>query len=214
LSDKYTQTIKQSNNQTIDFMKKTILAVVALLCLCGTAAAQRHMEYKWRGFYAVVDGAYVMNLNRSVDQSGFSDTVSGPWMGVSAGFQFRKEAGVGAGFAYLYDPNGAYTQLPVFVELRSHLLRSRLTPYFAVQGGYALPVGSSSPTAKITTGGLYFGAEFGGRYAIERGFAIGLRAGYKFINMAEVTRYEASGIFAKADPNSLHLVNVGLSLYF
>ena len=132
-------------------MKKTIIAAVALLCLCGTAAAQRHMEYKWRGFYAVVDGAYVMNLNRSVDKSGFSDTVSGPWMGVSAGFQFRKEAGVGAGFAYLYDPRGAYTQLPVFVELRSHLLRSRLTPYFAVQGGYALPVGASSPTAKTAS---------------------------------------------------------------
>lgn len=195
-------------------MKKIILAAVTLLCLFGTAAAQRHMEYKWRGFYAVVDGGYVMNLNRSVDQSGFSDTLSGAWMGLSAGFQFRKEAGVGAGFAYLYDPNGAFTQLPVFVELRSHLMRSRLTPYFVVQGGYSLPVGASSPITKVTKGGLYFGAEFGGRYAIDRGFAIGLHAGYKFINMAEVTRFEESGIFSKADPSSLHLVNVGMSLYF
>lgn len=195
-------------------MKKTILAVVALLCLCGTAAAQRHMEYKWRGFYSVVEGGYVMNLNRAVDHSGFADTVGGPWMGLSAGFQFRKEACVGAGFAYLYDPNGAFTQLPVFVELRSHLKRSRLTPYFVAQGGYSLPVGASCPTKKITKGGLYFGVEFGARYAIDRNFAIGLHAGYKFINMAEVTRYESTGIFAKADPSSLQLVGGGLSLYF
>ena len=195
-------------------MKKIILVAVALLCLCGTAVAQRHIEYKWRGFYSVVDGGYLYNLNRTPGINGCADTLSGAWMGLSAGFQFRKEAGVGAGFAYVYDPNGSYTQLPVFVELRSHLMRSRLTPYVAVQGGYSLPVGASSPTVKITKGGLYFGAEFGGRYAIDRGFAIGAHIGYKFLNAAELTRYEANGTVSSADPMSLHLLNAGLSLYF
>ncbi len=195
-------------------MKKTILAVVALLCLCGTAAAQRHIEHKWHGFYAVVDGAYMHNLNRSAGLNGEADTLGGAWMGLSAGYSFRKEASVGAGFAYVYDPNGAYTQLPVFVELRSHVMRARLTPYFVLQGGYALPVGASSTTVKITKGGLYFGAEFGARYAIDRFFAIGIHAGYKLLNSNEVTRYEEDGTFKKADQTALHVINAGLSFYF
>ncbi len=195
-------------------MKKTILVAVALLCLCGTAVAQRHVEHKWRGFYAVVDGAYMHNFNRAPGLNGEADTLGGAWMGISAGFQFRKEAGLGAGFAYVYDPRGSYTHLPLFVELRSHLMRARLTPYFVLQGGYALPVGASSTTVKITKGGLYFGAEFGGRYAIDRDFAIGLHAGYKLINCTEVTRYEADGIFKKADPSVLHVLSAGMSLYF
>ncbi len=195
-------------------MKKTILAVVALLCLCGTAAAQRHIEHKWHGFYAVVDGAYMHNLNRSAGLNGEADTLGGAWMGLSAGYSFRKEASVGAGFAYVYDPNGAYTQLPVFVELRSHVMRARLTPYFVLQGGYALPVGASSTTVKITKGGLYFGAEFGARYAIDRFFAIGIHAGYKLLNSNEVTRFEEDGTFKKADQTALHVINAGLSFYF
>lgn len=195
-------------------MKKTIIAAVALLCLCGTVAAQRHIEYKWRGFYSVIDGGYMFNFNRAPGINGEADTLSGVWLGATAGFQFRKEAGLGAGFAYVYDPAGAYTQLPVFVELRSHLMRSRLTPYVALQGGYTLPVGASSPTVKITKGGLYFGAEVGGRYAIDRSFAIGAHVGYKFLNATEVTRFDADGTFSKADPSSLHVINAGIGLYF
>ena len=90
-------------------MKKTILAAVALLCLCGTAAAQRHIEYRWRGIYFVADGTYVMNLNRSANQSGLADTVSAFMPSFSGGFQFRKDAAVGLGFAYLSDPTGAFT---------------------------------------------------------------------------------------------------------
>ena len=195
-------------------MKKTIIAAIALLCLCGTAAAQRHIEHKWHGFYAVVDGSYVHNFNRAPGLNGEADTLGGAWLGMSAGFQFRKEAGLGVGVAYIYDPNGSYTQLPVFVELRSHLTRSRLTPYVTLQGGYALPVGASSTTVKITKGGLYFGAEVGGRYAIDRDFAIGLHAGYKLLNANEVTRYEEDGTFKKADQTALHVLSAGLSLYF
>ena len=120
-------------------MKKTIIAAVALLCLCGTAVAQRHVEFYWRGVYVVGDASYMMNLNRSKNDNGFADTVSAFMPSASAGFQFRKEAGVGVGFSYLADPTGAFTQLPVFVELRSHFLRSRLTPYSVLQVGYSLP---------------------------------------------------------------------------
>ena len=151
-------------------MKRTILLAVALLGLCGTAMAQRHIEFRWRGIYFVGDGSYVFNLNRSPNESGLADSVSGFMPSFSGGFQFRKEAAVGLGFAYLADPTGAFTQLPLYAELRSHFTRDRLTPYAVLQVGYSLPVGASSepPVTKIDEGGLYLGIEFGGRYAVTR----------------------------------------------
>ena len=198
-------------------MKKTILAVVALLCLCGTAAAQRHIEYKWRGVYVVVDGSYVMNINRTPSSSNVvtvADTVSGYALGISGGFQFRKEAGVGLGITYLMDPTGAFTQMPIFVELRSHFMRSRLTPFAVLQLGYTLPLGASSATTKIEKGGVYFGAQLGGRFAIDRGFAIGLHVGYKMLNMADVSLMTDKHKPLLNDVRTLHMIDAGLSLHF
>lgn len=195
-------------------MKKTILAVVALLCLCGTAAAQRHIEYKWRGFYSVVDLSYVMNLNRAPGFNNQADTLSGIAMGFSGGFQFRKEASLGAGITYMYDPAGAFTQMPVYVELRSHFMRSRLTPYAAAQAGYSLPLGASSPEIKITKGGLYFAAELGARFAVDRGFAIGAHVGYKLLNMNQLERTDEYGFPRLSDPVALHLISAGMTLHF
>lgn len=198
-------------------MKKIIIAAVALLCLCGTAAAQRHIEYKWRGVYVVVDGSYVMNLNRAPNTANgisVADTVSGYALGISGGFQFRKEAGVGVGITYLMDPTGAYTQMPVYAELRSHFMRSRLTPFVALQLGYTLPLGASSPMTKIENGGIYFGAQLGGRFAIDRGFAIGMHVGYKLLNMSEVSRFDAKHKPLLSDVRTLHMLDAGVTLHF
>lgn len=198
-----------------NMMKKTIFAAVALLCLCGTAAAQRHIEYRWRGIYFVADGTYVMNLNRSANQSGLADTVSAFMPSFSGGFQFRKEAAVGLGFAYLSDPTGAFTQLPLFVELRSHFMRSRLTPYTVLQVGYSLPVGASSepPVTKIEEGGLYLGFEVGGRYAFNRTVALGLHASYRMLQSNVVSRHDATNQPMLEETVVLHMLGVGLSLY-
>lgn len=196
-------------------MKKTILAAVALLCLCGTAAAQRHIEYRWRGIYFVGDASYVMNLNRSAGENGLADTVSGFMPSLSGGFQFRKEASVGLGFAYLSDPNGAFTQLPVFLELRSHFMRSQLTPYVVLQAGYSLPVGASSkpPVTKIDEGGLYLGVEVGGRYAFNRTVALGLHASYRLLQSNAVIRHDAANKPMLTETVVLHMLGAGLSVY-
>lgn len=196
-------------------MKRTILAAVALLCLCGTAAAQRHIEYRWRGIYFVGDASYVMNLNRSAGENGLADTVSGFMPSLSGGFQFRKEAAVGLGFAYLSDPNGAFTQLPVFLELRSHFMRSQLTPYVVLQAGYSLPVGASSkpPVTKIDEGGLYLGVEVGGRYAFNRTVALGLHASYRFLQSNAVIRHDAANKPMLTETVVLHMLGAGLSVY-
>ena len=193
-----------------------IIAIAAVLCLCGTAQSQRHIEYRWHGAYFVGDVSYAMNINRAPALNGYSDTLSAPNLSFIAGFQFRKESAVGLGVSYIADPRGAYTQLPVFVELRSHFLRSRITPYTVLQVGYSSPLGASSapPTIKITKGGLYFGAEVGARYAFSRDFGIGLHAGYKMLQSFEVTRSDINNFPEIADPVVLHLINIGTSLYF
>lgn len=196
-------------------MKKTFFAAVALLCLCGTAAAQRHIEFRWRGIYFVGDASYVMNFNRSPNESGLADTVSAFMPSLSGGFQFRKEAAVGMGFAYLADPTGAFTQLPLFVELRSHFMRSRMTPYTVLQVGYSLPVGASSepPVTKIEEGGLYLGFEVGGRYAFNRTVALGLHASYRMLQSNVVSRQDALNMPMLEETVVLHMIGAGLSVY-
>lgn len=197
-------------------MKRIILAIASVLCLFGTAQAQRHIEYKWHGAYFVVDGSYVMNLNRAPGSNGYTDTLSAFDLTLVGGFQFRKESAVGLGVSYIADPTGAYTQMPVFVELRSHFMRSRLTPYTALQCGYSLPLGSSSepPSIQITKGGVYFGVEVGARYAVNRQFGVGAHLGYKLLQSREVTRTDAANMPLIADPLTLHLLGFGVSLHF
>lgn len=197
-------------------MKKTIIAAVALLCLCGTAAAQRHIEYRWHGLYCVGDVSLAFNVNRSANETtGFGDTVTAFMPSVSFGYQFRKECAVGLGFSYLADSKGAFTQMPVFVELRSHFMRSQLTPYGVLQIGYSLPLGKSSepPSTKIEEGGLYLALEVGGRYAFNRTFAMGLHAGYKLLYSNKVQRTDALSMPLLTESVALSLINIGVSFY-
>lgn len=196
-------------------MKKIFIAVALLLCLYGTAAAQRHIEFRWHGIYFVGDGSFVMNFNRSASESGLADTVSGFMPSLSGGFQFRKEAAVGLGFAYLADPTGAFTQLPLFVELRSHFSRSQLTPYAVLQVGYSLPVGASSepPVTKIDEGGLYLGIEGGLRYAFNRTVALGVHLSYRMLQSNSVLRHDALNVPVLAESVTLHMIGGGISVY-
>ena len=200
-------------------MKKTIIVAVALLCFCGTAAAQRHIEYRWHGAYLVGDASYGFNLNRAMDDyDTIANKLNAFMPGLSVGYQFRKEAGVGIGFNYIADPTGAYTQLPVFVELRSHFMRSQLTPYTTLQVGYSLPLGASSDadpvSSKIEEGGLYFGLEVGARYAINRSVAIAGHAGYRLLQSNLVSRTDVQGHSILSVPVSLHMLVFGASVYF
>lgn len=200
-------------------MKKIFIAAVALLCLTGTAVAQRHVEFRWHGAYLVGDASYGFNLNRSLDEFDTIPTTLNAFIpGVSMGYQFRKEACVGVGFNYVADPTGAYTQLPVFAELRSHFMRSRLTPYTVLQVGYSLPLGAESEAApvssKIEEGGLYFGLEVGARYAINRSVAVAGHAGYRLLQSNEVSRSDLNGHSILAVPITLHMLTFGVSCYF
>ena len=200
-------------------MKKIILIIVAMVTLCGAAQAQRHVEFRWHGIYLVGDLAYGVNLNRSVDEFAIvGDTLSAFMPTIVGGFQFRKEAGVGLGFSYVADPTGAYTQLPIFAELRSHYTRNQLTPYTALQVGYSLPLGASSVadpvSSTIEEGGLYFGLEVGARYAFSRSVAVAGHVGYRLLQSNLVSRKDLQGHSILSTPVTLHVLAIGASVYF
>lgn len=182
--------------------------VLCLVCLVGVQA--QHVEFKWHGLYGVVEADYMTNLNRSDHKVSM--------MGVSAvmGWQIRKESAIGVGFSYLKDSDGAFSQMPVFVELRSHFLRNRLTPFTVVQAGYSFPVSSSSSGSEAITikqGGIMFAFAVGGRYALNRQLGVSLHAGYQLLMMNEVERQFES---APIDRSSqlLHNIKVGVGLHF
>ena len=200
-------------------MKKIILIIVAMVTLCGAAQAQRHVEFRLQEIYLVGDLAYGVNLNRSVDEFAIvGDTLSAFMPTIVGGFQFRKEAGVGLGFSYVADPTGAYTQLPIFAELRSHYTRNQLTPYTALQVGYSLPLGASSVadpvSSTIEEGGLYFGLEVGARYAFSRSVAVAGHVGYRLLQSNLVSRKDLQGHSILSTPVTLHVLAIGASVYF
>ncbi|MCR5424869.1 MAG: hypothetical protein K6E93_08985 [Bacteroidales bacterium] len=200
-------------------MKKIILLVAALICV-GTVSATKggplsissttsggpaltasffedqpdHLEFKYYGFYGIVDYTFMTNLNKTNYE--YTDDYVLNGVTAIAGFQWRKESAVGLGVSYLLDAKGSFTQLPVFVELRSHYTRNRVTPYSSVQLGYAIPMGgvdSEPEYTKINEGGLTFGLEAGGRFAIARSIGIHLSVGYQFTQLNDVERGDSAG---------------------
>lgn len=200
-------------------MKKIVITIVAMVALCGAAQAQRHIEFLWHGVYVVGDASYGFNLNRSTDEYDTIANKLGAFMpGVSVGYNIRKETGVGVGFNYVADPTGAYTQLPLYAELRSHFLSSQLTPYSVLQVGYTFPLGTSSEPdpvgCQIEEGGLYFGLEAGVRYALSRTMAVAGHVGYRLLQSNKVLRTDIERRPILDTPVHMHMLTFGATFYF
>lgn len=187
----------------------------ALSLLAPSPQAQPpHIELKYYGFYAVVDYAFMLNLNKQHDE--YVDDFMLHGITAVAGWQWRKESAVGLGFSYLYDPNGSFTQIPVFLEFRSHYLRSRLTPFTAVQLGLTVPFGSVNDDpdyTKIVDGGLAMGLEVGGRYAITPRAGLNFYVGYQMLQNRNVERGDANTPATRL-PELYHLLKAGVGLNF
>ena len=107
-------------------MKKALLLLAAVATL--TAAQAQHIESFWHGLYGVAGYDFSTNINKTA----FSDKATFHGFYAVGGWQIRKESGIGLGVEFLKDPSGAFTQLPVFIEVRSHYLRSRISPFTSV----------------------------------------------------------------------------------
>ena len=192
-------------------MKKVILLAVAVFAMM-TAQAQRHVEFKWHRWYGVAGYDFSTNINKTR----FEDKATFHGVYAIGGWQIRKESGVGLGVEFLKDPTGAFNQLPVFIELRSHYFRSQLTPYTSVSVGYSIPLGSSSGgenAIKIKTGGAIWGVNVGARYAITRTFAVSAFVGYQLIALRKVGLY-ADGQLETTQPVTMHNFKVGVGFNF
>lgn len=191
-------------------MKKIVLLLAAVAAV-GVAQAQ-HIEFKWHGFYAVAGYDYAFNFNKTE----FEDKATFNGITAVAGYQIRKESGLGMGFSFMHDATGAFSQLPIFIELRSHYMRSRLTPYTSLYVGYSIPLGSSSAgkdAVQITAGGVTSGANIGVRYAFSRKFGMSVYVGYQELYMTKVQR-KISGKIAETQPILFHNIKVGVGFNF
>lgn|SRR5574344_853927 len=209
-------------------MKKLVLFVAALaslsvafasdgntsLLLSKSSVQPPHVEYKYYGFYGIVD--YTSLINLSVNHDEYKDVYSLSGFTAVAGFQWRKESAIGVGFSYLNDASGSFSQIPIFLEFRSHYLRNRLTPYSAIQLGYSIPMGTVNPGTtytKIEEGGITAGLEAGGRVAISRTFGVHLAVGYQLIQSRSVLRGE-DGVDATRLPELYHHFKFCVGLNF
>jgi hypothetical protein len=196
-------------------MKKAFLllaAVVTIMAAQAQQSQQRHIEPFWHGLYGVAGYDFSTNINTTA----FSDKATFHNFYVVGGWQIRKESGIGLGVEFMKDPTGAFTQLPVFFEVRSHYLRSQLTPFTSVRVGYSIPLGfygSGAAYTKIEAGGPTFGLNIGGRYAFNRKMGVSAFVGYQLIALRKVGLY-ADGQLETTQPVTMHNFKVGVGFNF
>lgn len=216
-------------------MKKPFL-LLALLSILPFAKADQlptptslseipHVEFKYYGFYGVVDYTFMTNFSHESPQylnpatgqlEGFVDKYTLNGITAVAGWQWRKESAIGIGFSYLNDAEGSFSQIPVFLEFRSHFLRSRITPFSVVQLGYSIPFGSKNSAeeyTRIDEGGITFALSAGARYAISQKLALNLYVGYQMIQLNSVER-GFNLVAATRMPELYHNVKFGLGINF
>lgn len=191
-------------------MKKIILLLAAVVGLM--AAQAQHVEFKWHRCYGVAGYDFTTNLNKT----DWNDKATFNGFYAVGGWQIRKESGIGLGVEYLRDASGAFSQMPVFIEVRSHYLRNRVTPFSSAYVGYSIPLGSSSggeDAIRIAKGGPTWGLSVGARYAFSRKIGINAFIGYQGIYMGSVER-KIDGQLANNRPLLLQNFKVGVGFNF
>ena len=173
-----------------------------------------HTEFKYYGLYGIVgyeclpalsiNGAYPLPV-----MNGATGII---------GFQFRRQTAVGIGVSYFSDKNGLFSQMPLFVEFRSHYLRSRLTPYSSVKLGYTFALGSrmqqKADAWYIDQGGVALGVEVGGRFAITHKFGFSFGVGYFMLHSNNVVYCDENMVQAMNESVLMHNLKLNLALNF
>jgi len=208
-------------------MKKIGILLICLQVLCaanaadlksaaaaGTMGKPPHVEFKYYGFYSVVDYTFMTNLNKTHGEYTDDYTLNG--LTAIVGWQWRRQSAVGIGFSYLNDATGAFSQIPVFLEFRSHFLRNRVTPFTAIQMGYSIPFGSSSTDADYTRldkGGITMGLEGGVRFAVRQRLGLNLYVGYQMLQENSVERGIGNEAATRL-PEQYHNLKFGIGVNF
>ncbi len=217
----------------VRFMKKTLLLLTLIAAVGIVNAGQppapqdgpTHVEFKYYGFYCVIDYTHMVAFTNESGQ--YMDPVSGQIIyaidnyslnGITAvaGWQWRKESALGIGFSYLNDAQGSFSQIPVFLEFRSHFLRNRITPFTSVQLGYSIPFGSKNAVedyTRINEGGITFGLDLGARFAVSKKLGFNLYVGYQMIQNRSVER-GFNQVAVSQFPELYHHYKFGIGINF
>lgn len=206
-------------------MKKLIL-ILAIIASVNVVKAETpilqksavdgksHIEFKYYGLYGVVgyDCLPALSINGA-----YPKPVMNGATGV-IGFQFRRQSAIGIGVSYFADKTGLFSQMPLFLEFRSHYLRSRVTPYSAVKVGYSFALGSryqqGADSWYIDKGGVMLGVEVGGRLAITHKFGMSLGVGYMLLHSNNVEYCDANMVPATNESVLMHNLKISLALNF
>lgn len=186
------------------------MILVAVVALMGAQA--QHVEFKWHRMYGVAGYDFSTNFNTT----NYNDKVSFNSLYAVGGWQIRKESGIGIGASYMMDATGAFTQIPVFMELRSNYLRNRISPFTAAYVGYSIPLGTSSTgdsRIEIAKGGPTWGLNVGARFAYTRKLGFSAYLGYQGIFLNRVDRYD-NGMLAYGEPLLLQDFKFGVAFHF
>ncbi len=179
-----------------------------------SAAIPPHLEFKYYGFYSVIDYTFMTNLNKEHDE--YTDDYKLNGISAVVGWQWRKESAIGLGFSYLSDATGSFSQIPVFLEFRSHYMRSRLTPFSSIRMGYTIPFGSVNAAedyTRIDKGGITMGVDVGARFALRQKLGINVHVGYQMLQNSSVER-GFNSVAATCLPELYHNIKFGIGVNF
>lgn len=121
--------------------------------------AEKHVP-KSRGFYHLPQAALLFGENQ------WGDLNIGFTLQHTSGYRFNRFLGVGLGLGLEQYVNGNSAapvwSIPLYAEVRGHLLDRSFSPFYSVALGYGQPIGSGN--AGSSSGGIYFNPAIGLRF--------------------------------------------------
>lgn len=147
-----------------------LLAFIFVLALSSEVQAQKRYRvgYKDSGFSGIVEGAVLIPSN--IYSLGFN-------LDAIFGAQVNANIFVGGGVGIDAYESDLFTT--VFADVRYFFIADQFSPFFFLDGGYALPVDVSP----ILSGGPMINPGVGIKYFFSRTFAVNLSLGYRFQSM-------------------------------
>ena len=190
-------------------------SVIETSPLSSPLVLPKHIEFKHYGPYCVTDIAMAYDFTEKVFLKGIN---------ISGGWQWRRQSGFGIGVSYLADGEGVFSQMPVYAELRTHYLRSQVTPYTSLTAGYTIPMGKKNNSnefqREVISGGVMVGLSVGARYAFNRNVAINAYVGYQ-LHSLRVQRVQNADLdtdeldYSKMEETIIqHMIKFGFGVNF
>jgi hypothetical protein len=172
-----------------------------------------HLKHRYLGGrgakpYAFRESGYYFHssLSSSFERDVYDDLVPAVGLEQVAGYQFSRwiGAGLGAGLHTMNAFDGPVF-IPVFAEARGYFLKKRVSPYYAMQLGYAFPLTSSGQNLLKARGGMLLHPAAGFRFGGSEHLNFTLDFGIRFILNTKLTYEEELFWSSSIEPSIVEL---------